>query len=72
MWVFNVWLYLVFVFSPGQYAGLVEAGASCYAWVPETPGQVAVGEAPTCWYQAPVGREMRESRGVHARAGGLR
>ena len=53
MWVFNVWLYLNFVFNPSGYQQWKSAGQPCYAYVasladPAFPQNPNV--QPTCWY----------------------
>ena len=51
MWVFNVWLFLLFVSGPnnaGVYASMVASGSPCYrymaAWGNDPSPQ------PVCWY----------------------
>lgn len=48
MWVFNVLLYLCFLFAPAQYAERVSAGASCYGYAAAMGNDQ--GEQPVCWY----------------------
>ena len=50
MWVFNLWLYLMFVFNQPVYDAMKAAGASCYVFVPALgPGEQ--GAAPPCFYE---------------------
>ena len=48
MWVFNVFLYLCFLFSPKQYDASVAAGAPCYSYVANLGDDS--GAQPICWY----------------------
>lgn len=54
MWVFNVFLYLVFLFGSEdmlQYREMVQAGSPCYAYIASLgePG-IDAGEQPNCFY----------------------
>ncbi len=49
MWVFNVFLYLQFLFNPPQYTAFVDAGATCYAYVSDH-GETPQTERPVCFY----------------------
>lgn len=50
-WVFNIWLYLLFVFNPQGYAQDVAAGYPCYALVQLAfAGPGDPGPMPPCWY----------------------
>jgi hypothetical protein len=52
MWVFNVLLYLMFVFNPTVYDAMKASGAPCYAFVAsladaEHPAGI---DPPPCFY----------------------
>ena len=55
MYIFNLFLYLMFVFSPQQYESAVSAGAPCYGYAPQLApiaAQLGVDESvqPVCPY----------------------
>jgi len=50
MWVFNVFLYLCFLFNQPVYDAMKVAGATCYAYVP-VAGEQPVGPPPVCFYE---------------------
>lgn len=47
MWVFNVFMYLCFLFNRPAYDAFVTAGAPCYAAAPWDAPQ---GPPPPCFY----------------------
>lgn len=56
VWVFNLWLYIMFVFNPPTYNAMVQSGAPCWyqtqtANLP-TMGLGFTGPQPACWYDA--------------------
>jgi hypothetical protein len=48
MWVLNVFLWLCFLFSPGQYVEMVKAGAPCYGYVSSLGSDDS--PQPVCFY----------------------
>ncbi len=54
IWIFNFWLYLMWVFDPPVYAAQVQSGAAC--WVQSdaselpTMGLGFTGPQPSCPY----------------------
>jgi hypothetical protein len=52
MWVFNVWLYLVFLFGGTQYDEMKTNGDTCYAWMQIEDTQSATPDSlpPVCFY----------------------
>lgn len=48
MWIFNVFLYLCFLFNPPAYDALVSAGATCYVAAPWEPAPQT--PPPPCFY----------------------
>jgi hypothetical protein len=52
MWVFNVWLYLVFLANQPGYQTLVDAGMPCYGYAAQLADDPAapVPPQPVCWY----------------------
>lgn len=48
MWVFNVFLYLCFLFGGEQYAERVAAGSPCYAYVASLGDDTSL--QPDCFY----------------------
>jgi hypothetical protein len=50
MWVFNVFLYLCFLFNPPAYEALVHAGATCQVYVSDH-GEGPGTPPPPCFYQ---------------------
>lgn len=73
MWVFNVLLYLMFLFSPEQYAAFKAAGAQCYIYradMAEIGGPQAPDPPPLCWYDpsnVSVGSNSRRAGAGRAR-----
>jgi hypothetical protein len=49
MWIFNVFLYLMFLFSPKQYLESKAMGAPCYAYVSDH-GELPTTPPPPCFY----------------------
>lgn len=48
MWVFNVFLYMMFVFSPQQYKQAVAAGEPCYGYAAQLGDDPS--PQPVCFY----------------------
>ena len=47
MWVFNVFLYLTFLFNQAQYQEMKQAGYPCYGWA---GGGSPDSAPPVCFY----------------------
>lgn len=56
MWVFNVFLYFLFLFNQPVYQQFVLAGAPCYAYVGSL-GNEDPGAPPPCFYLIPTPSE---------------
>jgi len=51
MWIFNVFLYLCFLFNQDAYRQLLEQGATCFAYMPDW-GNEDPNSPPACFYLA--------------------
>ena len=49
MWVFNVFLYLCFLFNKPAYESLLNQGAECYAYIAAW-GDEDSSQPPPCFY----------------------
>ncbi len=48
MWIFNVLLFLCFLFAPAQYDAMVAAGAPCYTYMAAWGNDQS--PEPVCFY----------------------
>src|SRR5437868_2997681 len=53
MCVFNLFLFLYFLFDPGVYRSLVDAGSPCYIYLSDH-GEAPPGPPPACFYNTVI------------------
>ena len=64
MWVFNVFLYLTWLFAPAIYDAKVASGEPCYVFVQQLGDGSDPGPMPVCWY-APAPVQAPRPAGAH-------